>query len=385
MGRTLGPEDFGVFEVLLSMIYIIVIPLMAIQTSLSKFVAEFKINKKEEKISYLFFKSLKKIGLIGFFFGLIFMGISPLMSSFLKLDKLGPFIIIGIFMSFMFLVPVFRGFIQGLQRFKLLGMTYILESLTKIFIGIPLIYFGLRLNGAITGFILSFVFPLLIIFYFLKRLFVKAKEKFDTSRIYQYSFPVLFMLISLTAFYTLDVILVKRFFNPLDTGYYAALSLFGKIVFFMSMSISMVMFPKVSELASQNKNTKSLLFKSILIAMGIGLSGSLFYFLLPEFIIKLLFGTEYLVIAPLLGLFGVVMTIYSLTYVISHYHMALHRINFLYLLGIFNLLEVVLIIFFHKTLLQVVIILLIVVLLLFLGMIAYTIKNDKVVHNYSSI
>ena len=41
------------------------------------------------------------------------------------------------------------------------------------------------------------------------------------------SLPVLLMLISLTGFYTLDVILVKIFFDPIDAGYYAAVSLFG--------------------------------------------------------------------------------------------------------------------------------------------------------------
>ncbi|MAF51007.1 MAG: hypothetical protein CMH64_02850 [Nanoarchaeota archaeon] len=385
VGRSLGPADFGVFEVLISIIYIIVIPLMAIQTSLSKFVAEFKVKEEKEKLAYLFSKSIKHMGLVGFFIGIVFLAISPLLSNFLNISRIGPFVIIGIFMIFNFLVPVFRGFLQGLQSFKLLGLSFILEGMTKIVVGIPLIYLGFRLNGAVLGFILGFVFPLLIIFYFINKLFVKVKEKFDTSKIYKYSFPVLLMLISLTAFYTLDVILVKKFFNPVDAGYYAALSLFGKIIFFSSMSISMVMFPKVSELASQNKNTKSLLFKSLIIAFGIGVVGSLFYFFIPKFIINLIFGQEYLVISNLLGLFGIVMLIYSLSYVLSFYNIALHRTNFLYLLGFFNLLEIVLISLFHDSIVQIVGILIIVMLLLFFSMIIYTIKNDKAINNYSGV
>ncbi|MAH48158.1 hypothetical protein CMI37_20210 [Candidatus Pacearchaeota archaeon] len=385
VGRTLGPEDYGVFGVLLSLVYIIVFPLMAIQTTISKFVAELNIHKEKEKIAYLFSKSFKKIGLVGLGIGVIFILLSPLLASFLKIDVVSPLIILGISIVFAFLIPILRGLLQGLQNFRLLGITFISESLTKLFIGVPLIYLGFGVNGAIGGFALSFFIPLLVLFYFIRGFFRDVKEKFNTSQIYRYSFPVLIMLLSLTGFYTLDIILVKRFFNPIDAGYYAALSLLGKVIFFASMSIAMVMFPKVSEFASQNKNSKSLLMKSLLIVLGLGLVASLFYFSIPNFIIGLLFGKDYLIIAPLLGLFGIVMTVYSLVYVLSYYLIALNKNKFLYILIFFNLIEVGLISIFHENLMSVVISLISVMVLLFLSLIAYTIKNDKSINNYSGI
>ena len=145
------------------------------------------------------------------------------------------------------------------------------------------------------------------------------------------------------------------------------------------------MFPKVSELNSQNKNTRSLLFKSLLITLILGAIGSLFYYLTPDLVVNLLFGKEYLIIAPLLGFFGIIMTIYSLSYVIAYYNIALQRLKFLYLLGSFNILELILIYLFHKTILQVMISLIIVMVLLFLSLIVYTVKNDKSFNNYPGI
>tara|TARA_Y100000034_G_C6896705_1_gene413562 strand:- start:490 stop:1764 length:1275 start_codon:yes stop_codon:yes gene_type:complete len=385
VGRSLGPEDFGTFEVLLSLLYLIIIPLMAVQTAISKFVAEFKTKEENNKINYFFSKSIINIGLFGFILGISFVLISPFLASFLKMSNIGPLIIIGLFMTFSFLVPVLRGFLQGLQKFKLLGLSFILEGITKIFIGIPLIYLGFGLNGAMLGFLLGFVFPFLIIYYFIKNLLGNVKKKFSSIKVYKYAFPVLLMLISLTAFYTLDVVLIKNLFDSASAGHYAALSLFGKIIFFSSMSISMVMFPKVSELASRNKNTKSLLFQSLWVVFGIGVVGSLFYFMIPEFIIKLLFGVEYLIVAHLLGLFGIMMTIYSLTYVLSFYNIALHRMKLLYILVFFNLLEIILIIKFHSSIFQIVVTLIILMILLFFSLIIYTIKNDKSINNYSGI
>ena len=371
-GRTLGPSDYGVFGVLLSIIYLIVLPLMAIQTTLSKFVAELNAKNEINKISYLFHKSIKKIGLIGIVISIFFLAISPILSSFLRIGIISPLIILGISIVFAFLVPVLRGFLQGLQKFNLLGVTFIVESLTKIFLGIPLIFLGFGVNGAVGAFSLGFLFQLIGVFHFIRKLFAGAKEKFITSDIYKYSLPVLIMLISLTAFYSLDVILVKRLFDPITAGHYAALSLFGKIIFFASISISMVMFPKISELKANNRGHKSLLLKSLMIALLLGLIASLFYFLMPKFIIGLLFGKEYLVISELLGIFGIVMTIYSLSYIIAYYNIALNRIKFLYLLIFFNLLEIVLILLFHSSLFVIVMILLIIILLLFLSLIVYT-------------
>lgn len=378
VGRTLGPGDYGTFGVLLSIVYIIVMPLMAIQTTISRYVAELNAKNERSKLYYLFSKSLKKIGIFGLMISMVFLAISPLLSSFLKINVISPLIILGSSIAFAFLVPIVRGFLQGLQRFKLLGLTFLIESLSKIFLGVPLILLGFGVNGAIGGFALSFILPLVVLFYFSKKgFFNKNKVKFNTEEIYRYSFPVLIMLIMLTGLYTWDVVLVKRFFDPINAGQYAALSLFGKIIFFATLSISMVMFPKVLELNSENKGSLSLLLKSILIALFLGLSASLLYFLIPEFIITMLFGEEFLVISPLLWTFGIIMTIFSICYLISFYNMALHRTKFLYFIIFFNLLEIFLIVLFHNSLAQIVTILIIIMALLLFILVVYTLKNDK--------
>lgn len=383
VGRTLGPEDYGVFGVLLSIIYIIVMPLMAIQTTLSKYVAELNTKNERKKLAYLFSRSLKKIGIFGVIISILFIITSPLLSSFLKIKLISPLIILGASIMFAFLTPVIRGFLQGIQNFKLLGLTFVIESLSKIFFGIPLVFLGYGVNGAIIGFALSFLLPLIVLVYFIKKTFNEEEEKFNTSDIYKYSFPVLIMLIALTGLYTWDIILIKRFFNPVEAGQYAALSLFGKIIFFATLSISMVMFPKILELNSQKKNSLPLLLKSIIITSLLGFSASIVYLLIPEFIINLLFGKEYLVISPLLWVFGVIMTIFSICYIISYYNIAFYKIRSLYLLIFFNILEIFLLILFHDSINQVLTILIIVMVLLFLSLIIYTLKNVKNI-NYSS-
>src|SRR3989338_6741505 len=200
VGRKLGPEDYGVFGVLLSIVYIVVMPLMAIQTTLSKYVAELYVKNEKEKLSYLFLRSLKNIGILGIIISILFIIVSPLLSSFLRINVISPLIILGSSIMFAFLVPIIRGFLQGMQKFKLLGSTFIIESLSKIFIGMPLIFFCFLFF--IAAVVFSFVLPLILFIYFIKIGFFKEKKiKFNTSQIYKYSFPVFLMLIALTGLY----------------------------------------------------------------------------------------------------------------------------------------------------------------------------------------
>jgi len=145
------------------------------------------------------------------------------------------------------------------------------------------------------------------------------------------------------------------------------------------------MFPKVSESHILNKDHKNILYKSLLLILSFGGLISLFYFIFSKFTVNLLFGADYLEITNLLGLFGIVMTIFSLIYVLAFYYASINKTKFIYLLVLFNLLEAILIWFFHNSLMQIIIILLILFGILFLIMILGVKGNAKLDINYSSI
>ena len=163
---------------------------------------------------------------------------------------------------------------------------------------------GFGLSGAIIGIILSYVIPLIASFFWLGKSYSKKSEDIEIKSIYKYSFPVLLTMLSLTAFYSLDVILVKHYFNDLSSGFYAAASLLGRIVFFASLSISMVMFPKVAEMDAMKKPNVHILNKALLIVALISAAITIGYFVLHKLIVMLLFGYEYLEIASYIAHFA---------------------------------------------------------------------------------
>mgnify|MGYP001614584193 CR=1 FL=1 len=374
VGRTLGPADYGIFGAIMSLIYIITVPMNTLQTSITKFTSNFNVHNEIGKIAYLLKRSIKVLFIVSLITTFVFIILSPFLASFMNTEKISPFLSVSLFLFFALLLPINRGVMQGLQNFKGLGWNYCIEGTVKILIGILFIYLW-GLNGAVLAFGVSYIVPFFFSFIALKKDLINT-EKFDTKEVYKYSIPVLIMLTSLTLFYSLDVILVKHFFNAVDAGLYAAISLLGgKIVFFGSGSISLVMFPKVAELYAMNGEHRGVLYKSMLLVTIFGLSITLFYWLFPNFSVGLLFGKEYLNIAPMLWIFAALMTLFSLVYLLSFYNVSIHKNKFIYLLILFNIIQVLLIYLFHESLWQIVYIMSGTMLGLFLLLLAYTFKR----------
>jgi len=293
------------------------------------------------------------------------------------MDSNMPLYILTGFIFISLLLPVNRGLLQGLQKFKGLGTNLIAEGVTKLGSAFILIPLGFGVNGAIGCFVLSFLIPFLLAFLFLKRWIKEKQEKFNTSEIYKFSFPVLVMLTGMTLFYTLDVILVKHFFSALDAGYYSAASLLAKVLFFGTLSISVVLFPKVTELHTEKKASRKLLTNSIGLTLLFCVPVTIFYFLFPGFVIKLLFGSEYLAASGLVGIFALTMTLFSVNYLMSFYAVATGKRGFIVFEFLFALLMVIGMCFIHNTLMNVILLLLFlnIVLFLILATISYKRKN----------
>ncbi|MBS3162246.1 oligosaccharide flippase family protein [Candidatus Woesearchaeota archaeon] len=380
MGRILGPADYGALGAILSLLYILLVPFNVIQTTLSKFVAKFKANDQENKIRYLFYYSLKKLSLYGIILAII--------SGFFWYNTIFPFlnlkygislvIVMSILVFFIFLLPINRGILQGLQTFKPLGINIVIEAITKLFFGFLLVMLGFGIVGAFIGIVLSYIIPFIISLWPLKKRYLSKKvEDIEIKSIYKYSFPVLITMLSLTAFYSLDVILVKHYFNDISSGFYAAAALLGRIVFFASLSISMVMFPKVAEMDAMKKPNVHILNKALSIVALISAAISVGYFVLPKLIVMILFGSEYLEITSYIATFALLMSFFSLSYLLALYNLSVNRISFIFILLFFNIIEIVSIVLFHDSLKQVINSLTVVMMLMFILMMFYTLYRNR--------
>ena len=91
----------------------------------------------------------------------------------------------------------------------------------------------------------------------------------------------------------------------------------------------------------------------------------------------ILFGSEYLEITSYIATFALLMSFFSLSYLLALYNLSVNRISFIFILLFFNIIEIVSIVLFHDSLKQVINSLTVVMMLMFILMMFYTLYRNR--------
>ena len=161
--------------------------------------------------------------------------------------------------------------------------------------------------------------------------------------------------------------LVKHYFDNTQAGLYASLALIGRVVYFVAWIFVMLLLPKVIQLKKEGKNTMPLLLKYVGYIFVLSSFIVLFTFLFPEFVVIIMFGEQYVSIAPLLWKYALATSIFAIANIFAYYFLSIDKYIPVIVSAILGSTQIGLIIAFHNTLHQVVImqIIAMVVLLVF--------------------
>jgi len=361
MVRHLAPVDYGQLNALMALFMLITVPANTVQTTITRFVSVFEAKSQHlQTKDFLKHFLLVMVAVALFFFLVIALG-SSLLSSFLQISSRGVILLTGVILFFAMITPIPWGGLQGLQKFGLLAFNLILNGGLKLFVGILLVVGGWGVLGAMGSIAIAYfitTFLSLILMGFSMR---KEGEGADPilddssslSEAYRYFFPVGMTLLCFMILTQIDLILVKHLFTPMEAGYYSIAQMVGKIILFLPLPVVMVMFPKVSLLDAQKKETFPVLIRSLMVAGAFCVPGILISHLFPDRITQLLTGKVYPECGPLIRLFSINMTFFSLTFILLYHHLATRRNIFLYPLSLLTVIQVGAIALFHETMIQI--------------------------------
>lgn len=351
VARNLGPKDYGILDSLISLIYILSVPLSTVVLVITKYVSTFKGQGRISTIKAFYLKIIKKLLLAAPIAFIIFLISTPIIVKFLRLPS--PFLYIWIWVSFIvgLYSTLARSFLQGLSRFLPLTLAGLAESFFRLVITAILLYFGWNLMGAVFPFTAIAIISVFITFYLTKSILKDAQdEKIPEKReIIKYALPVFLTNISLTSIITIDIIFARHFLTAESAGYYSALSTLSKIIFFAAIPIVSVLFPTVSETHSANKDIRKTVNTGFLL-MGaiISVTFAIFYFF-PEIMVHLLFGKKYFAIIPYLLYFVIGMSFYTFAHTLSNILLALKKTSASYIVLFFALIQIIILLLFHNS------------------------------------
>ncbi|MBS3066056.1 oligosaccharide flippase family protein [Candidatus Pacearchaeota archaeon] len=349
MARVLGPVDYGILAVLTSIIAIFGIASVSIQTVISQNTTNFNSKKEYGKIKGMLKSASKSVFLVATLSFLLYLIVSifiyrPLGIPYSLLALTGAFIFGA------FLYPITAGILQGMKKFSSLGFNFVINCLIKLVVGVLLVAFGFKVYGAVIGFISGTIIAFLLVFFTLKE--IKNVKEIDgkVSIFSRYNFYPLVAMLLVVLLYSLDVVFAKIFFSPEIAGKYAVISMIGKIILFIVMSVGNVMLPISTEKFANGEKTRSTLKKALLLSLLICLFFLALFFIFPELIIQILFGFQYSSMYNILFYVGVAFSFISLLSLLVLYEISLNRFRFFHLLSLIFFLALQITLFYYSNL-----------------------------------
>lgn len=377
MSRNLSIADYGILASLNSLVLIFALIADSFAPTIVYFAGAHFAKGEHQKIGGIFFQANKIAILFGGLSFLTFALFAGYIGSFFNIDSRFLITLTGIIIFFGFMGSLNRGILQAKLLFKYLSFVNAFSAVIKLIVGVLLVLLGLRVAGAMLGFLLSF-FTIFVLIFIPLRGFLKRKSPvlIDIKKLFSYGSPTVLALCGLTFFITTDILLVKHFFPPREAGIYAGLSLVGKVIYFFSAPVATVMFPLIVQKYTRLENYHNTFKLSLLFVFLPSLALTMLYFIFPQFIIKLfLKNPEYLQVSYLLGYFGIFMTLYVMLYIFTNFYLSIKKTKVYLPILVGAILQAVLLWFFHKTFFEVITISLVSASLPFVLLVVYYLKS----------
>lgn len=341
LGRLLQPGAFGEVQTLVSLFLQIVIFLNVLGLLTVNIVANHGDSPRAQQTIF----ELEKLALVISVLILITaVALGPVLQKFFNFDASLPFIILAL--SVVVSVPAtFRtAYLRGKELFGMASIAGLIGAAAKLAFSVLFILMGFGTTGAISGLILaqlaSFGYAA-----------VRARQqgfgpslrsnllRWPDMRLIlpelRYALLVLVGSLVITAFYSIDIIVVKHYFDAHTAGLYAGIATVARIILFLTGSISQVLMPAV-KLNNAPGSNRQILIKSTYLLAGIGGAALLGFWFMPRLVIGTLMGADYLPYAHLLPRLSLMIFIVSLLNLFVLYFMALRRyaIAFIAILGL---------------------------------------------------
>lgn len=352
LGYWLGPARFADVNLLVTLLLVASFITSAMSTTTAKFAATYVAAEQAERLTALHAWLRTHAYRAGIVLALLLLCSAPWLVSLFHMHSVWSFVLLGVSFPLFFPLAIDRGMLQGKANFVKLAMSQQAEMWVRLGAAIGFVALGLAVNGAAAALPLS-IFAAWVVtrsgkpHQSEKKIALSQEEK---RAIITYLLPVAIGLMGQIIINNSDVLLVKVFFPTYRAGLYAALALIGRIVFFSTWSIVLIIFPLVAQRQQKGLPHRFLLWLALGTVLVVSGAIIAITFWQPGEVITLLFGKKYLAIAPLLWLYALATAFYTLANVIVSYNLSLGKGKGNYLVLLAGLVQVGMLLAWHSNL-----------------------------------
>jgi len=302
LGRTFGPELYGVFGIVLSLIVIVQIFLQkGLPQAVSKFIAEHKDKQKS-----IYKTSIRLQFYLAAFFTLIyFLGADMIATSFLKDPELTNYLRFSsiLILPMAFFALYSSGFLNGARLFKQQSYTRVIHSLAKLFLVFLAVFVGFRIYGLVGAYIIA-----TIIAFFAAKFFFKVKQTevlFSKKKLIFFALPIIIFSAAYKLTRYLDLLFIKRILaDDSLAGFYTSAMTLSEISLFLFAALPFTLLPSISKSTAEKdiKTTNSYINKSLRYALLLMIPLAFLISATSKNIISLLYSSKFIDAAPALSI-----------------------------------------------------------------------------------
>lgn len=352
-GRVLGPEVYSQVAFLIAVYAIGTGPALIIVVVLARYTA--MLNARGDPgVRSLLVRTVRLIAIPCLAFILLTTLFARPIAHYGHVGSSIPILVLGFSIALIWQVAIPRGILQGLQRFTSLSLNLGLELIIRTVVVYLLLKAGYAVSGAMTAVFVGLAFVFFLGLFSLRDHFRRGQRRVYLRVMANFSLTAAVGIIGVLILYNQDVILAKHYLNDHDAGIYGGLNKIGTILYFLTLSVSQVLFPRVVEAVAKEQNPGRILLSSAGILTALGAFALLVFAVVPGLVVGILFGPSFRDAIPLVFPVGLIGLALSLDNLLVQFFMAVHDRLFMPILALGVVVEAGLIVLFHAHVGQVV-------------------------------
>jgi len=363
IGRLMSPSAFGEVQTLISVFLQLTIFLGVLSLVAVNLIANDKNDRAQRIVTELQLASLwLSVGTLV----ITILAATWLQSAF-RFESVWPFILLTVALIAAVPFTFQTAYLRGRERFGATSLANLLVAGGKIIFSVGLVLAGFGTSGAIGGLIAAQLVGLAYAFSQAQKGRMKQTAQALSVRWWpdirvvageiKYVGYALVGSLGVMLLLSLDVIVVKYFFDAHTAGLYAGVATVARIIFFLTASIAQVLLPAV-KIGNSVRENHGLLVKSALILIGLSVPVLMLCIAAPSFVMNALMGSEYDQFSELLPLLSLAIFFISILNLLILYCLALRRYTPALLTMAGTLVTYGVMLFYHTTLHDIVAILL---------------------------
>src|SRR5581483_5327891 len=327
--RGLGPGDYGLFGALLGIVYLAAAASNAINACVAGVIARQAAGEGADARKAAGAALGQMLIVAGVVFALVCLA-APFLRMYLHGHSLLPILLTNVLLFLALVGPVVQGALLGEQRFAWYSASQLLNGGSRLLLGGLAIALGFGVAGALGAVVVALTATMLLGLAVAQPRLTVSWRSLRSGPLGPILLPMAVGFLAISMPTSADVLVARHFFASHEAGLYAGVAALGRIILFLPLSVSLVLYPKIAQDAAAGRSSERYL------PIGVGLScllagaATLVLALAPRFVLTHALGTEYAGAQNILAPYAIASFLFSVVVFLLYFHLAQHRFAFIY-------------------------------------------------------